>query len=360
MKKMLFFLSCVFNIVLIVLCTYFYTKYSLQATTLVQSGYQKELISAQKVSSKKHKIAGIIPATHKALDEIVHGFERSLVKDYHLSFFLKIYNANGNRSLLRAQIEDVATSAYDLVVTIGAGPSQLTKEIFTKRCCKTPIVFAGVKDPVVLGLVESFDAKNKITGSAAVTDYALQVDLLLMIKPAIKNVLLLYDPTQGSGLESDRQEIEGLFTEKNITFKAAQVFNITEIQQKIPSLISKDIDLVMILKDNTVVPAIDLIIKHCERHGVTAFATDLDSSKKGVALAFGVHESQFGIDAAACAYKILHEGLSSQEVPVKLTKKFRFAINRRKLQAQGVHLEKRFSQLLALTEFVKESPLAKN
>ncbi len=45
-------------------------------------------------------------------------------------------------------------------------------------------------------------------------------------------------------------------------------------------------DLVLILKDNTVVSALDALTHLCERYKKPLFASDLNSTEKGAAVAF--------------------------------------------------------------------------
>ena len=355
MKRKLIALSWALNVLFVFFSGYLY--FHKQAQTALQEKNSLTKISAdgEELSDRKYAVAVILPVSHKALVEVQRGFVDVIINKYKLNASFTEYNANGSRPLLLAQIEEVAQKNYDVVFTIGAVATQLTKEIFSKRGIKVPIVFGAVARPVELGLVETLEKSgNALTGAAAITNYPLQIDLLLVVKPSIKNVLLVYDPAQSTGLEVDRVAIEKLFTSKGVSFKAVEVFNVREVQQKLPLLINKDVDLVMILKDNTVVSAIDLIIRLCESYGVTVFVSDLDSVQKGAAIGFGVHEYAFGADAAECACKILRDGLSPDQIPLKLTDKFRFTINRNKLKRQGIKLDEKLLQLLEVVDFVHD------
>jgi putative ABC transport system substrate-binding protein len=355
MKKKLIALSWALNILFAFFSGYLYFHQHAQMALQAKMSWTKVPARGQRLSNRKYSVAVILPATHKALIEVQHGFEDTIIKKYKLNASFSEYNANGSRPLLLAQIEEVAQQNYDIVFTVGAVVTQLTKEVFSKRGVKIPIVFGAVARPLELGLVESLEKSgNTITGAAAKTNYPLQIDLLLFVKPSIKNALLVYDPSQSSGLEADRLALEKLFALKGVSLKVVEVFNVREVQQKMPLLINQGIDVIMILKDNTVVPAIDLIIRLCERYGITVFVSDLDSVKKGAVLGFGVHEYAFGIDAGECAYKILRDGLSPDQIPLKFTDKFRFSINQNKLKRQGIKLDEKLQQLLEVVDFVHD------
>jgi len=355
MKRWLIVVSWILNVFLSFYCGYPYFKGHAQKALMAKMPIQSIPMTTHPLSIQKYKVAILLPATHAALDEIQMSFQETIIKKYKLNTIFKIYNANGNRSLLRAQIEEIGQQPYNLVLTIGAVASQLTKEIFTKRKVTMPVVFAAVVDPIRLGLVQDLSKpEGFITGAAATTNYPLQIDLLMLLKPSLKRVLLVYDPTQSSGLDLDYDLVKKEFANRGVRLDSVQVFSVQEVQKKCPLLINKSYDLIMVLKDNTVVPAMDLIISACERYKITLFVSDLDSVHKGAVLGFGVREKAFGADAAYCAHEILYKGLLPNEVPVKLSSDFRFAINRDRMTSQNMLLDTTLNKLLKLMEFVDE------
>lgn len=355
MKRELVVFSWVFNILMAFACGYFFFYWYAQTSLLARNYIQESPVDSRRLSTEKYHVAILLPATHRALDEIQRGFEMAIIKKYALNTVFKIYNANGSRVLLRAQIEEIAQGSFDTVFCIGAVATQLTKEVFAKKNVTIPIVFGAVADPVRIGLVsEGLNAKNILTGSAATTDYKTQLELLLLIKPETKNILLVYDPSQSSGLELDSQKISQECSILDLNLKKVEVTSVRDIQQKIPLCIEKDVDVVMILKDNTVVPAIDMLVNICERHKKTLFVSDLDSVRKGAAIGFGVKESSFGEDAAKCTAKILRDKCDVWQVPIHVTSNFRFAINKNRLTKQGIQLDKKFHKLLERVEIFSE------
>jgi len=57
--------------------------------------------------NKKHKIAILTPVSHPALMQIQKGFEDTLMNTHGVACDFVTYNANGNRTLMRAQVEDI-------------------------------------------------------------------------------------------------------------------------------------------------------------------------------------------------------------------------------------------------------------
>jgi ABC-type uncharacterized transport system substrate-binding protein len=104
MKRMLVFFSVVSNIFLLVALGYFYFQGYTQTALLAKYPSDSVTYIGKNSSSIRYSVAVVVPALHKALEEIQRGFEETLVKKYGLQVTFKVFNANGNRALLRAQI----------------------------------------------------------------------------------------------------------------------------------------------------------------------------------------------------------------------------------------------------------------
>lgn len=311
-----------------------------------------EKLVQKKQTSSSYRIAILTPASHSALQKIQQGFEDTLLKKHNLSCDFTVYNANGNRTLMRSQIEEIIQKNYDLLFTIGAHATQMAKEITTKKQHFAPIVFGAIADPVRLNIVASEEASGThVTGDKTATNYPDQLSLLLKLKPDMKKMLLVYDPTQSSGLERDKLEIEKLCVAHNITIKAIEVYKTSEIIQKVTTFLP-EVDVVMIFKDNTVVPGIDSLVKLCNRHGVTLFSSDLDSVAQGAALGFGVYEYDFGVSGAEQAYRILEEHKNPAQMPITTTKNYKLKLNTKNMQEQGLHINQELLLLIKSIEII--------
>lgn len=286
------------------------------------------------------KIAIVTPVTHPSLENIARGFIDTLPTSYRY----KIYNAQGNPNLLRSELEDAASKDYDLVLTIGSKATQMGKEVFSKKNSRTPIVFTAVPHPEDLNI-----ASKRITGVIESTRFAEQMQLLAMLKPDTKTILLVYDPSQ-TGLSKDRQEVEEILQTLGIKLMAVEVFKTNEIKQKIQPFLSQA-DVLLILKDNTVITALESLARLCEQYQVVLMTSDLDSPDHGAGLGFGVSEYDFGVEAAKKAQSILSE----QELPpISGVTNFYLKINFAALANQGLILN---SEDLTLPPYIEARAL---
>jgi putative ABC transport system substrate-binding protein len=177
------------------------------------------------------------------------------------------------------------------------------------------------------------------------------LSLLKQLKPEVKKVLLIYNPTQGRGLEMDKQEVERILDGQQIQLRTIEVCCAGEIYAKLSAFIT-DADVVLVLKDNTVVSGIDAVVKLCNQHHVTLMCTDLDSSKKGAALSFGVYESEFGIQSALQVIQILDKNERSGNVACSTPKNFKLIINSHVLKNQNLKISKELINLIEKVEVI--------
>ncbi len=300
-------------------------------------------------SDHQYRIAILTPVTHPALEEIENGFKEQLVSAKVPCIFTT-YNANGNQALMRSQVEEILQEKYDLIFTVATHATKLMKEVSIKKQITTPIVFGAVCEPVQLDLIKDKQSSgNHLTGTTEEDDYQKQIALLFQIKPSIKNLLLVYDPKQGAGKEQAKLTVEKLLQERGVTVTIVEVFTSNEIQQKVHPLM-QGLEVVMIFKDNTVVPAVDGLIKLCERYGVTLFTTDLASVDKGAVLGYGVYESSFGTEAAKLATQILVDKKTPSQLPIVVVSDFHLRVNTKAMEKQGLVLDQGFLALLKAIE----------
>lgn len=313
------------------------------------------LISPKETSSEPtHRIAVFTPITHAALQEIEQGFKDTLSKSSALSYEFTTFNANGNKTLQRAQAEEIIHGTFDLVFTIGSSCTQLIAEISRKKHSAMPQVFCSIEDPVGMGIVDSLSSSgNQITG---VIEGAMQandqVKILRALKPDAKRVLLVYDPAATFGMEKERAVLESLLEQANITLQSIEVSQANEISQKASALIANN-DMVLVLKDNTVVSGIDSLITLCNRYGVALFVSDLNSGQKGAAIAYGIKEYDSGVGAALKAEQIF-AGKKPADIPITPIDKLTLVINKNTMKQQNLLLDPELLQTIDQTGSLKE------
>ena len=76
----------------------------------------------------------------------------------------------------------------------------------------------------------------------------------------------------------------------------------------------------------------------CNRYHITLFASDLNSGDKGAALAYGVTEYDYGMQAAQQTLLILDKQYKPSDIPVVMVKNSMLKINTKSMHNQGLFL----------------------
>ncbi|MGE0009972.1 MAG: ABC transporter substrate-binding protein [Candidatus Babeliales bacterium] len=283
------------------------------------------------------RIAILLPALHPAIDEIERGFKETMAHGKQ-TYTFDTFNAGGNKTLLKAQAEEIAHLQYDLVFTVGTLCSHTMHTLLQKNKQNLPLVFSAIDNPAIIGVTaESRAQGDQATGVYITDNFDAQLDYLHKVKPTARNILFVYDPTHGSGMEKVRKELERAASAKEIVLTTAEVFATNEIVQKVEPMLS-NVDTVLIYTDHTLVSGVDALIKLCNQYGVTLYASDLNSGEKGAALAFGVQEYDHGKEGARKALTILDDYTLARDVAITPISNYKMLINKSTQRAQGLAL----------------------
>lgn len=284
-------------------------------------------------------IAIFEPASHPSINEIAQGITDTMKKEGHHEYIFDRYNANHNKTLQRAQAEEIVQQNYDLIAPIGSECTRLVHELTTKKHLSTPIVFDAVSDPVSLGVVASMQSSgNNVTGVEDVSNIDDQLEQLLQLVPAVKNILLVYDPVaQAGAFEKKAEEMKRFLEPYGVSLHKAKIYQTNELQTKVQPLLN-GIDVMMILTDHTVVSGVDLLITLCNRYGIILYASELNSGEKGAALCYGVSQYELGVQTARLALRILEGNEKPTNLPVKLLSSNIIQINTKTMRQQKLML----------------------
>lgn len=286
------------------------------------------------------RIALLTPITHPALCEVERGFKETMSKALSsehatTSIHYSVFNANGNKTLLRAQADEIVVGGYDLIFTMAASPSQIVAELLAKKELETPHIFGAIDGYDIVNILQT--VRPASTGAYLAIDYTKQMDELFTLKPDIKNILLVYDPAHGVGLEKEKNLIANYVTKYGARLQAIEVYSAHEIQQKVATSLPQA-DVVLVLIDNTVVSGIDALITLCNKHNVILMASDIPSGQKGATIAYGITEYESGAQAAHKAAQVLIEGKNPRDIAATAITKFNLLINKDAPQARLLHI----------------------
>jgi putative ABC transport system substrate-binding protein len=286
-------------------------------------------------AGKVYKIGVTQIISHPALDACVEGFkeamaERGYVEGDNVEYDLQ--NAQGEMPNAAAIAQKFAADDLDLILSVATPTSQAV----VKEVTDTPIVFAAVTDPVAAGLVADASAPDaNVTGASDLLPIQPHLDLVKRVVPDIKTIGLLYNAGETNSVTLVEAEKEAA-SAMGIKVVEATADKPADVQAAAKSLVGR-VDAISVLTDNTVVSALEAVVKVCQENDIPLIAGDTDSVKRGAITALAFDYKDHGRQAGMMAADIL-DGKAIAEIPVAYAENLVLSINPAAAEAMGVTL----------------------
>jgi len=227
----------------------------------------------------------------------------------------------------------------DVIVTIATPTSQAaanaTKDI--------PIVFSAVTDPVSAGLVKDLQKPGgNVTGVSDMTPVDKQIEMLKYLFPNVKNLGTVYNAGEVNSVVTN--DLAKKACEKNgMSLFEATVSTTADVAMATQSLVGK-VDAIYVSTDNTVVSALETVIKVCQDKKIPLILADPTTLEKGATLALGFDYYLHGRQAGDMVARIL-KGEKPADIPVEFAKKLVLKVNSQNLGILGINVDQ-FKTLL--------------
>jgi putative tryptophan/tyrosine transport system substrate-binding protein len=297
------------------------TKAALAALALV-------LIAPAEAADKK-TVAITQIVEHPALDACRKGVEEEL-KAQGLDVTWNYESAQGNPGTAAQIARKFVGEAPDAIVAIST-PSAQTVVAATKDI---PVIFTAVTDPVGAKLVA--DPKKpggNVTGMTDLSPIAQHLDLIARITPNAKRIGVIYNPGEANSVT-----LVGLVKEhapaRGMTIVEAAAPRSNDVLAAARSLVGK-VDAVYVPTDNTVVSALEGVIKTGIENKLPIYAGDTDSVPRGAIAALGFNYYDVGRQTGQIVARVL-KGEKPGDIAVEGIEKTELAVNPKSAEAMGV------------------------
>jgi len=265
-------------------------------------------------------ITQIVP--HPSLNLIRKGIEDEL-KEQGIDGDILFENAQGNIALAAQIAKKFVSLKPDIIVPITTPSTQAVYAAASSQAI--PVVFAAVNDPISAKLVPSMDkAGNGITGVSDLPPVADQVALIQEILPEAKKIGVVYSPGESNSV-AVLEIFEKALRDKGMVLFQATAASMVDVAAATKSLVGK-VDAIYIPNDNTVVAALEALLKVVQENGIPVFCADPESVKQGCLAA--VTHSQYGLgrQTGKMVAKVL-KGTDIQELPVETPAAVELSLN---------------------------------
>jgi len=247
-----------------------------------------------KATENHYKIAIIMPMSHKAMDDIVDGFEEQLENNINEQYKLIIYNAQGDPNLMRTIFQQISSNHYDMVVPIGTNATQLAIKMLKKD--KKIISIAAE-------LSEYDEAEN--ANLINVEDNVPMEQFVKFIQTIIsKPEYLTLINSNDARIFNQSKLIKTLLKDIGCNLQVISIQNMPEIFSALQTVNEKS-QAILVLKDHLVVSAMPSIVNVAQKRGIPIIASDEGSVKSGADVALGVKERQLGVVGAKIVMSLI-------------------------------------------------------
>jgi putative ABC transport system substrate-binding protein len=271
---------------------------------------------------------------HPALDAVLKGLQDYL-KDNGVSAEFKVHNAQANMGTATQIGQQMIGEKSDLLVAIATPSAQATAQALSKAPAdlKRPLLFTAVTDPVAAGLVEAIDKPGEfVTGVSDLLPVEKHLEMITTYKPDIKKLAILYNAGEANS-KAIVASVKELSSKFGFTVVEATAPKTADVYAAAKSLVGR-CDAVFIPTDNTIVAALESVIKVGTQNKLPIFAADVDSVARGAVAAMGFDYYKHGYQTGAMAKKIL-EGAAPGSLPVEFQKELQLQINLKAAEAMG-------------------------
>ncbi len=263
---------------------------------------------------------------HPALDAVLRGIqdhfqERGIAVDY------KVHNAQANMGTATQIGQQMIGEKADLLVAIATPSAQATAQALAKAPApmKRPLLFTAVTDPVAAGLVKDLQHPGKwITGVSDKLPLREHIRMVLEFKPDTLRLGVLYNAGEANS-KSIVNDLKSLSGEMGFELVEATAARTADVYQAAKSLVGRA-DAIFIPTDNTIVSALESVIKVGVQNRLPVFAADVASVERGAVAAMGFDYYKHGRQTGAMAERIL-TGTPPADIPVEFQRELELQIN---------------------------------
>ena len=241
-------------------------------------------------------------------------------------------NSQGDNTVAQSIAKKFVNDKCDMIFAITTPTAQVcANEI---KGTNISLVFGAVTDPISAGLVNSMEEPGgNITGTSDKWPTAAQFKLLLKLVPSVKNIGVIYNPGETNS-EANMKEVSSVCKNMELELITVSVSNTSEVYSAAQSLVNK-IDAFYVSADNTVITAMDAVIKVSEKNKIPLLPGVSSNVEQGGFGTLGPDYFDVGVQAAKIANRIIN-GEKPGDIPVSTAKNFEYYFNLKSAKATNV------------------------
>jgi putative ABC transport system substrate-binding protein len=296
------------------------------------------LIIPGAVLAKTFKIGVTVIVSHPALESDQKGFEKAIA-EAGLEAEYDYQNAQGDMANATTIAQKFKNDDLDLVHAIATPTSQAAVKVIKNH----PIVYSSVTDPVDAGLVKTMGPSGtNVTGISDAWPIERQIELYHQMVPSAKKWGTIYNAGDANSVKSISWTRDAM-KKFGLELVEVTISNSAEVYTGAQTLVGR-VDAIYITSDNTVVSALESVVKVANNKKIPLFGGDTTTVEKGMIAAYGLNYFQVGYSAGKKAVLVL-KGQDPGTVPSGLTENLSLWVNLKAAKDQNVTVSEKFIKM---------------
>ncbi|WP_027967078.1 ABC transporter substrate-binding protein [Halomonas halocynthiae] len=273
---------------------------------------------------------------HPALDASRQGVldelkARGYIEDDNLDVIFE--NAQGDTAIAAQIARKFAGEPPTVLLAISTPTAQSAAAVMPKTA---PIVFTAVTDPLLAKLVADMDSPGaNITGVVDAPPLKAQLQLIREMFPEAESLGVIYNPGEANSV-SQVEALETLAPDMGFTLVDVTASRTSEVMGAARSLAGRA-DAIYVPVDNTVVSALESVVRVGYDADIPVFTGDNSSVARGALASLGFSYYDMGRQTGEMVARII-DGEDPGNIPVGTVEKLELIVNSSAAEAIGYEI----------------------
>ncbi len=292
------------------------------------------LVTPVGAADKTLKITAIVE--HPALDAVRKGIKDELAEQGYeagKNLSWEFQSAQGDIGTAGQIAKKFVGDNPDVIVAIATPSAQA---VVAAARGSVPVVFTAVTDPVAAKLITNPDRPGaNVTGVTDLSPLGAHLDLIKEMTPAAQRVGVPYNPGEANAVVLVEM-LQQMAPSRGMEIVTASAPSTNDVLSAARSLVGK-VDVIYVPTDNTIVSALESVIKVGIDAKIPVYAGDTDSVPRGAMAAVGFNYYDVGRQTGSIIVRIFG-GEKPGNIPVEGVSKTELYVNPGSAKKMGVSI----------------------
>ncbi|DAB31822.1 MAG TPA: ABC transporter permease [Sulfurospirillum sp. UBA11407] len=306
----------------------------MKLSSIFKSTLIATLLLSGVLQAKPVYVATTAIVEHPALDAVRDGIKKSLNDNGYSGDNLKFtYESAQGKPDIAAQIaRKMVGDNPDIIVAIATPSAQAA----VTASSSIPVVFSAVTDPLAAKLVPTLEKPgSNVTGLSDMANLKEHLELIKSFIPNVKTLGIPYNPGEANSVSMlASMKVEA--GKMGITIVEAAAPKSSDVMIATKQLVGK-VEAIYCPIDNTIISAVESVVKVGIDAGIPVFAGDTDTVARGAVAAVGYDYFDLGRQTGDIVVRIL-KGEKPGNIDVKMAKGTNLYVNPKMAAMMGVQI----------------------